>query len=77
MSLEVAAGLDKIDSNLSTDRYESFYKSGAIWAKKNYLKNNTYNFDMFYLNLKSEHLTTKTHICSQENLRNNIYLTYF
>ena len=44
------------------------------------LKNNTNNFDLFYFNLKSEHLehlTTTKHICTQENLRNNIFFTYF
>ena len=41
------------------------------------LKNNTNNFDLFYFALKSEHLTTTKHIRNQENLRNNIFLTYF
>ena len=44
------------------------------FEQKNYLKNNTNNFDLFYFNLKTEHLTTK-HMCSQENFRNNIFLT--
>ena len=41
------------------------------------MKNNTNNFDLFYFNLKSEHLSTTKHICSQENLYNNIFLTFF
>ena len=40
-------------------------------------KINTNNFDLFYFNLKSEQLTTIKHICIQENLCNNIFLTYF
>ena len=45
--------------------------------RKKRKKNNTNNFDLLYFNLKSGHLTSTKHICSQENLRNNIFLTYF
>ena len=35
------------------------------------------DFDLIYFNLKSEYLTAIKHVCSQENVRNNIFLTYF
>ena len=63
-------------------RYESKWGNlgggGRVLGRGGWkLKNDTNNFDLFYFNLKSEHLTTTKLISSQENLGNNIFLTYF